>query len=121
MPPMANEDLIHIGKVDEFPPGELRPFNVTPDERVVVVNLDGMLHAFSNYCTHIRHSFWVPSAGAIVSENEVTCWVHGSTYDMRTGDCIWGPGYDPLPLHEVRIEGDDVFLSQKPVANIPID
>jgi 3-phenylpropionate/trans-cinnamate dioxygenase ferredoxin subunit len=87
----------------------------------MVINLEGRLHAFSNYCTHIRHSFWVPSAGAVMSGNEIVCWVHGSTYDMRSGECIWGPGYDPLPLYGVEVEGDDVYLTREPVANFPID
>ena len=52
----------------------------------------------------------------VVSEGEVDgctleCWLHGSRFDVRTGDPSGPPATIPVAVYPVKIDGDDVFVS----------
>ncbi len=51
-----------------------------------------------------------------LSEGEVDgftieCWLHGSCFDLRTGQPTAMPATVPVPVYPVKIEGDDVLVS----------
>jgi 3-phenylpropionate/trans-cinnamate dioxygenase ferredoxin subunit len=109
-------ELLHIGHIQDFPPGEAHSVEAAEDEEVVVVNLDGQLYALSNYCTHICVRLAIPPIGAIVYDDKISCWMHGSTYDVRTGESLWGPGDEPLTVYEVRVDDGEVYLGRGAIA-----
>ena len=39
------------------------------------------------------------------------CWLHGSRFDLRTGEPSGPPAIVPIAVHTVRIEGDDVYVA----------
>jgi nitrite reductase/ring-hydroxylating ferredoxin subunit len=43
-------------------------------------------------------------------EGTVTCPWHGWTYDVRTGKAIVPPVGIRVPVYEVRVEGQDVYV-----------
>ncbi len=68
---------------------------------------DGGYHAINDRCTH---------ADVSLSEGEVDgctleCWLHGSRFDVRTGDPSGPPATIPVAVYPVKIDGDDVFVS----------
>lgn len=40
------------------------------------------------------------------------CWLHGSRFDLLTGD-LGAPATVPVAVHHVTIEGDDVYVALK--------
>ena len=55
-------------------------------------------------------------SGGPLSEGEVDgytieCWLHGSCFDLRTGQPTAMPATVPVPVYPVKIEGDDVLVS----------
>jgi 3-phenylpropionate/trans-cinnamate dioxygenase ferredoxin component len=67
---------------------------------------DGEVHAVGDTCTH---------AAVSLSEGEVDgctieCWLHGSTFDLRTGHPQSLPAIQPVPVFPVTIDGDDVLV-----------
>jgi len=41
------------------------------------------------------------------------CWLHGSRFDLRTGEPTGLPAYEPVPVYPVRLDGDDVLVDVK--------
>jgi 3-phenylpropionate/trans-cinnamate dioxygenase ferredoxin subunit len=45
-----------------------------------------------------------------VSDFEITCPLHGSRFDLRTGRQLNLPAVRPVPRYEVKLEGDRIFI-----------
>ena len=43
-------------------------------------------------------------------DRELECPRHGSTFDLRTGECCSLPATKPVPVYQVEIDGDDVAV-----------
>ncbi|MEU3877521.1 MULTISPECIES: non-heme iron oxygenase ferredoxin subunit [Streptomyces] len=74
---------------------------------VSLVRTEGEVFAINDICSHANVSL---SEGEV--ENcHIECWLHGSSFDLRTGkpDCL--PATQPVPVYPVKIEGDDVLVS----------
>ena len=41
----------------------------------------------------------------------IECWLHGSCFDLRTGQPTGLPATEPVPVYPVKIEGDDVYVA----------
>ena len=101
-------EYVNVGKLTEFPEGQVRPFLVN-EEKVAVVNSEGRFYAFSNECTHVGAEL----TSGYVYGDQVVCWLHNSVFDMGTGEKLDGPAFDPLTIYDVRVEGEDVFVARK--------
>ena len=80
-------------------------------EPIAIVRAEGELFAIRDVCSH---------ADVRLSEGEVLdctieCWLHGSQFDLRTGEPISLPAVKPVPVYPVRIDGDDVAVSLNPI------
>jgi len=74
---------------------------------VAVVRLDdGTVHAVGDTCTHADVSL----AEGDVTGCEIECWLHGSTFDLRTGRPLSLPAIRPVPVFPVTVDGDDVLV-----------
>ena len=72
----------------------------------IVRDEQGDLHAISDTCTHAMVS---------LSEGEVDgctieCWLHGSRFDLRTGEPTGLPAITPVDVYPITIDGDDVLV-----------
>jgi 3-phenylpropionate/trans-cinnamate dioxygenase ferredoxin subunit len=74
---------------------------------VSVVRTDGEVYAINDICSHANVSL---SEGE-VEDCRIECWLHGSSFDLRTGKPSGLPATKPVPVYPVKIEGDDVLVS----------
>ena len=72
----------------------------------VVLDSNGEVHAIGDTCTHGDVSL---SDGFVEGET-LECWAHGSAFSLRTGRPLNLPAYEPVPVYEVTIDGDDVLI-----------
>src|SRR3954462_2044767 len=98
-----------------FPLAELTPDaakRVVLDGTAIAVVLDsaGEVHAIGDTCTHGDISL----AEGFVEDDTLECWAHGSRFDLRSGRPLSLPAYEPVPVFDVTIVGDDVFLDPTP-------
>jgi 3-phenylpropionate/trans-cinnamate dioxygenase ferredoxin subunit len=73
---------------------------------VVLVRQGDQVYALADVCSH---------AEIALSEGEVTrkgleCWLHGSCFDLRTGEPSSPPASEPVDTYAVTIDGDDVYV-----------
>ena len=86
---------------------DAKPFAVTVDGVDVAVIRDGEdFYAIRDECSH---------AAIALSEGDVDgclieCWLHGSTFDLRTGQPTTLPAFQPVAVYPVRVEGDDLLV-----------
>ncbi|GAU68411.1 putative dioxygenase [Streptomyces sp. NBRC 110611] len=74
---------------------------------VSLVRTEGEVFAINDICSHANVSL---SEGEV--ENcHIECWLHGSSFDLRTGKPDSLPATQPVPVYPVKIEGDDVLVS----------
>lgn len=96
-----------VAKVSEIGPGDMKLVDLA-GEGVVVANVDGSYFAFGNECTHVGGSL---VEGELEGEN-VTCPLHATVFNIKTGEALEGPGKEPVPTYEVRLEGDDIQIAK---------
>ena len=100
-------EFIPVCKVSDLPAnGTAAGFEVK-GEPVAIVSTEGEVFAMSDVCSH---------AEVALSEGEVDgytieCWLHGSCFDVRTGDPTNLPATEPVLVYPVKIQGDDVLVS----------
>jgi 3-phenylpropionate/trans-cinnamate dioxygenase ferredoxin subunit len=71
---------------------------------------DDNFYAVYDECSH---------AAVALSEGEVDgctleCWLHGSRFDLRTGEPTGLPATEPVPVYPVEVRDGDVFVSLVP-------
>jgi len=72
----------------------------------VVLDGNGDVHAIGDVCTHGDISL---SDGFVEGET-LECWAHGSAFSLKTGRPLNLPAFEPVPVYEVVIDGDDVLI-----------
>ena len=100
-------DWIRVCRLDELP--TVGAARAQLDDRIVsIVRVeDGSVHCIDDECTHGKVSL---SEGE-VSKCTIECWLHGSRFDLRTGEPLSPPATVPVVVHTVKIEGDDVYVA----------
>jgi 3-phenylpropionate/trans-cinnamate dioxygenase ferredoxin component len=74
---------------------------------VSVVRTEEGVFAINDTCSHANVSL---SEGE-VEDCMIECWLHGSSFDLRTGKPSGLPATKPVAVYPVKIEGDDVLVS----------
>ena len=74
-------------------------------EPVAVARTGGEVFALRDVCSHAE----VPLSEGEIYDHTVECWLHGSCFDLRTGQPTGLPATEPVPVYPVKIEGDDVL------------
>jgi 3-phenylpropionate/trans-cinnamate dioxygenase ferredoxin subunit len=74
---------------------------------VAIVRAEGEVFALRDVCSHAE----VALSEGEVYDHTIECWLHGSCFDLRTGDPTGPPATVPVPTYPVKLEGDDVLVS----------
>jgi 3-phenylpropionate/trans-cinnamate dioxygenase ferredoxin subunit len=84
-----------------------KPFAVEVDDvEIVLVRQGESVHALRDECSH---------AELALSEGELTpqgieCWLHGSCFDLRTGEPSSPPATEPVEVFAVEIRDGEVHV-----------
>ncbi len=78
--------------------------NGTP---IAVVRAEGEVYALRDVCSHAE----VALSEGEVYDHTIECWLHGSCFDLRTGNPTGPPATTPVPTYPVKIEDKDVLVS----------
>ncbi|MFP5333762.1 MAG: non-heme iron oxygenase ferredoxin subunit [Actinomycetes bacterium] len=85
----------NVLRVDVPADGRTVPVAVVRDEY-------GELHAVSDICSHQEVSL---SEGE-VDDCAIECWLHGSRFDLRTGQPSALPAIRPIPVYRLTTDDD---------------
>jgi nitrite reductase/ring-hydroxylating ferredoxin subunit len=97
---------IRVGSRSELRPGKMKRVEIA-GRRILLANVDGRFYAAADTCTHEDASL---SNGALRGE-VVMCPLHGSRFNLRTGEVMEDPAERNLETYPVRVEGEDILVS----------
>lgn len=100
-------NFLPVAKISEVAdPGSLL---VEVEERLVVlIRAAGHFYALDDVCTHDGGPL---SDGPLdANEGTIACPRHGAKFDIKTGAAVTMPATKPTIAHEVKVEGDQVFV-----------
>ena len=100
-------EFIKVAKVSDLGPGE-KLLVEYDDEDVGLFNIDGKFYAISDVCTHDGG----PLVEGELDGDWIICPRHGARFNVKTGEETM-PAFSPVPLYEVKIEGEDILIAPK--------
>ncbi|MDX9857408.1 MAG: non-heme iron oxygenase ferredoxin subunit [candidate division Zixibacteria bacterium] len=97
--------FVKVATVEEVPEGTFKKIEVEFERLVLVHTADGYF-ALADECTHDGE----PISSGFLKRNELICSRHGARFDVRSGAVTRPPALVPLETHEVKVEGDEIFV-----------
>ncbi|HEX3454754.1 MAG TPA: non-heme iron oxygenase ferredoxin subunit [Gaiellaceae bacterium] len=92
---------LDVCPLDELPPGRTKIVHAGLVS-VCVYNLAGELYALEDRCSHddgpLCEGDWDPDEGVVI------CPRHGANFDIRTGEALTLPAFEPVETYPVRVE-----------------
>ncbi len=100
-----NMAFVKVAKASGVPAGVVLGYEVD-GKNVAIVNLGGKFYAFENHCSHRGAEL----SKGLLEGNIVICPLHGSQFDVTTGQKSYGPAPGPIKTYPAKVEGDDVLV-----------
>jgi 3-phenylpropionate/trans-cinnamate dioxygenase ferredoxin subunit len=98
-------EFVRVASVSSIPdPG--RMILEIEDRMVVLFHVGGMFYCIDDVCTHDGG----PLGNGPLEGHQVACPRHGARFDIRTGKALTMPATESAAVHEVNVEGNDVFV-----------
>jgi len=98
-------DFLPVCKVGDVPDPGKQIFEVG-DRYLVLFHVDGQFYALDDVCTHDGG----PLGEGILEGYTIACPRHGAKFDIRDGRVLCMPAVSGTPSHDVKVEGDEVFV-----------
>ena len=98
-------EFVSVCKVGDVPdPG--KEIVEVGERYVVVFHVDGQFFAIDDVCTHDGG----PLGEGFLEGYTIACPRHGAKFDIRDGRVLSMPATMGTGSHEVKVEGDEVFV-----------
>jgi nitrite reductase/ring-hydroxylating ferredoxin subunit len=99
------EGFVAVARTGDLAAGEMK-FVAIDRVRVVLANVDGAFYALRDVCGHRNAPL---SRGRLIG-CLIECPLHFAQFDMRTGKLVDGPISADIPVYEVLVESDTVYV-----------
>ena len=104
---LTDAGFVRVCRLDELPEVGVAAAKVNGTVIAIARDENGHVHAVNDTCTH---------ANVSLSEGELDgctleCWLHGSRFNMVTGEPSGPPATIPVAVYPVTIDGDDVYVA----------
>lgn len=76
------------------------------DRLVVLFRVDNQYYCLDDVCTHDGG----PLGEGELNGHRIACPRHGAEFDIRDGKACTMPATEDTAAHEVKVEGDDIFI-----------
>jgi 3-phenylpropionate/trans-cinnamate dioxygenase ferredoxin component len=100
-------ETIRLCAVGDLASGQAKRYDVG-GYRIALVRTDDEFHAVADRCSH--EDFSLAEGEVFVTEREIECDRHGSTFDLLTGNPCSLPATQPVAVYEVVITDNDVCV-----------
>lgn len=98
--------FVTVASVDDLNPGDGMVVEAAGDD-IALFNVDGDFHAIGNSCTHVGG----PLGRGPLDGITVTCPLHGSDFDVTSGECLGPPAEEAVTHYEVRVEESEIQIA----------
>lgn len=98
--------FVKVAVIGDVPSGKMKCVEIN-GAKILLANVNGEILAADDTCTHEDASL---STGSLAGEC-VKCPLHGSRFNLRTGEALEEPAEDTLRIYPVKIEGVDIMVA----------
>lgn len=99
------DDWVFVANENEIRPGTCRLVDVD-DDMIAVYNVDGRYYAIEDRCTHDGGEL----ASGEVEGCQVICPRHGARFNIKTGEALSAPAYEPVHSFPLRHESGKIYI-----------
>jgi 3-phenylpropionate/trans-cinnamate dioxygenase ferredoxin subunit len=99
------EQLAHAISATELAPGQMVRLELN-GHRILLANSDGDFLAVENNCSHED----VPLHLGCLEGDRIRCSLHGSRFDLKTGQPLDEPADEPIRTYETRQIDGEVWI-----------
>jgi 3-phenylpropionate/trans-cinnamate dioxygenase ferredoxin component len=99
-----------VGRVDEVAKGSAVSVEVDGIDIAVVHADDDQFYAVRDECSHAS----IPLSEGEIDGCTLECWLHGSRFDLRTGEPTGLPAVEPVATFPVEVRDGDIYVSSNP-------
>lgn len=96
-----------VASVNQIPSEGVLAVVRSDGQRLCLIRRKGRVSAVADNCTHQDFEM---ALGDVLPDGSIQCAWHGARFDCATGAVRQGPATEPLPVFEVRLEGDEVLV-----------
>lgn len=101
------DGFIAVAKLSDLLPGQMK-WVAVDRERIVLANVEGVFYALRDVCGHRQ----APLSRGRLSGHLIECPLHFAQFDVRTGALVDGPVSTAVPVYEVRVEGEIIYVKR---------
>jgi len=98
--------IVEVGPESDIQPGQSACV-VVDDIPIAIFNVNGEYYAIGDTCTHEDFSL---SEGEVFDDATVECALHGSRFDLRTGEALSLPATGSAGAYEIWVEDGVIKL-----------
>lgn len=99
-----------VASIGELTEGAILQRVRSQGDAVCLIRRNDEISAVSDICTHQHFSM---SLGDLLPDGTLQCAWHGARYDCQTGEVKQVPATSPLPVFQVRLEGDTILVGPR--------
>lgn len=103
-------DFVAVARLDELPDGGMKQV-IAHGEPVGLYRVADEVFALDDYCSH--EQTYLTEGDFDLEELEVECPLHGSRFNVVTGDVRILPATKPVASYEVRVEDGLIMVGPR--------
>jgi len=96
---------IAVAAADELQPAQMKRVAVG-GKRLLLCNSAGTLYCVDEMCSHEDYSLYL----GCIKDGKIKCSLHGSYFDLSTGQPTCEPADCPIATYPVKIEKGQVWV-----------
>jgi 3-phenylpropionate/trans-cinnamate dioxygenase ferredoxin component len=98
-------DYIAVAAADELKPAQMKRVLVN-GKRLLLCNSSGTLYCVDEMCSHEDYSLYL----GCIKDGKIKCSLHGSYFDLVTGQPTCEPADQAIRTYPVKIEAGQVWV-----------
>jgi 3-phenylpropionate/trans-cinnamate dioxygenase ferredoxin subunit len=101
-----SDGWVDVARASDIPPGCAARVEIG-DTPVAIFNVNGTFYALDDTCSHAQASL---SEGDLdIDRCVIECPLHGSSFDLRSGDPLSLPAVEPVRVHRIETTGNGML------------
>jgi 3-phenylpropionate/trans-cinnamate dioxygenase ferredoxin subunit len=98
--------FLRLASLSELEVDQGHRVELDDEQAVALIRTGDGVYAVEDVCSHEEY----PLSEGWVEDHTIECALHGSRFDLRTGDPDSPPALRPVRIFPVRVDGDEVLV-----------